>query len=184
MLLTSPRNSLEGQLDLLNKTDCKVILSARGYNIQPELLSQSGASLLHVQELEELLATGEINKYNFSKSFEAAVKDPFVVLHTSGSTGLLKPVILTHGWPTAFDSHSRLPELNGYSALFPELGNKRTFSSLPPFHVSSIFVSSQYVLADSGIAGSRHNHWAIQSLIQQHHSCMATVESTSECSAR
>jgi long-subunit acyl-CoA synthetase (AMP-forming) len=118
----------------LNKKDCKVILSTRGYNIQPELLSQSGASLLHAQELEELLATGEVNKYNFSKSFGEAVKDPFVVLHTSGSTGLPKPVILTHGWPTAFNNHSRLPELNGYLHYFPN-SEKRELSL--PCHLST-----------------------------------------------
>jgi len=71
----------------------------RGYNTQPELLSQFGVSLLHVQELEELLATGEVNKYNFSKSFEEAVKDLFVrlALHTPGTTSLPKPLILTYG---------------------------------------------------------------------------------------
>jgi acyl-CoA synthetase (AMP-forming)/AMP-acid ligase II len=95
-----------------------------------------------------LLAKGEVKRYVFSKNFEEAVTDPFIVLHTSGSTGLPKPVVLTHGWPTASDNHARLPELSGYSAIFPEFRNKRIFSSLPPFHVSFMLMRLHHHFAN------------------------------------
>jgi len=91
--------------------------------------------LEHVPDLSEMLAPGDDPHYDFNKTFEQAKKDPFVILHTSGSTGLPKPIVLTHGWFSTLDSQHYL-EYAGVKATFRALEGRTTFSSMPPFHVS------------------------------------------------
>jgi hypothetical protein len=61
------------------------------------------------------------------------------VLHTSGSTGLPKPIELAHGYYLGFDKQQLLPELNGFPHIFTALSGNRTLLSMPPFHVSTLY---------------------------------------------
>jgi acyl-coenzyme A synthetase/AMP-(fatty) acid ligase len=54
-------------------------------------------STISVPSLESLLATDPVPPYPYTKAFEEGRLEPFVALHTSGSTGFPKPIILTHG---------------------------------------------------------------------------------------
>jgi long-subunit acyl-CoA synthetase (AMP-forming) len=129
--LPSPRNSLEGQLDLFKKTNANALLTTEGYRLQGDL----GLPVSSVPSLEALLALGEVKHYKFEKSFDEAKWDPFVILHTSGSTGLPKPVSLVHGWTTSLDMMHKLRRLDGQAPLFNFLANKRLYVALPPFHI-------------------------------------------------
>ena len=42
---------------------------------------------LNVEALNELLRGDFIEHYEYSKTFEEAAQDPFILVHTSGSTG-------------------------------------------------------------------------------------------------
>ena len=52
---------------------------------------------MQIPSLRDLFAPDPVVSYPYTKTFAEARLDPFVVLHTSGSTGFPKPVILTHG---------------------------------------------------------------------------------------
>lgn len=134
-LLLSPRNSLDGQLSLMKRTDCKAILAPKGYKLQQGLLDDSGLPLFEVAEIVELLAEGEVRDYIFSKGFDEAKDDPLVVVHTSGSTGLPKPIVLSHGWVAAFDRQQYLGPWKGYVQTSTVLMDRHIFCSIPPFHV-------------------------------------------------
>jgi acyl-CoA synthetase (AMP-forming)/AMP-acid ligase II len=135
LLLPSPRNSLEGQLSLLGTTDCKAILGPEGYNFQHGLLEKSNLPVFRVGELLDLLAEGEVRQYKFDKTFDNAKDDPIVVLHTSGSTGLPKPIVISHGWIASFDNQKNLGTFNGYPPICTAYFARRIFCSVPPFHV-------------------------------------------------
>jgi acyl-coenzyme A synthetase/AMP-(fatty) acid ligase len=124
-------------LALFKTTSCKAILTPKGYNLQSSLLDRSALPHHEVQEALELLADGEIREYKFNKSFEAAKDDPLVVLHTSGSTGLPKPIVLTHAWMASFDKQKSLEPWNGLAPLYTAFETKTIFCSVPPFHVGS-----------------------------------------------
>lgn len=55
--------------------------------------------------------------FPYNRTFEEAKWDPFVVLHTSGSTGLPKPVVARQGMLCISDAYHNLPEWHGLPIL-------------------------------------------------------------------
>lgn len=92
--------------------------------------------LLHILEMKEPLAPGEVPRYRFLKTFEEAKDDPFLVLHTSGSTGLQKPIHIAQSWFCGPDSQHNLPLCNGHAPAILSFRDGKVFCCLPPFHVS------------------------------------------------
>jgi acyl-coenzyme A synthetase/AMP-(fatty) acid ligase len=91
-----------------------------------------------IQNLDELFHPDPVNLYPYTKTFDEARQDPFVVLHTSGSTGFPKPVILTHGTLAHHDTFLIPPppgEAPVASAIF---SNKRVFMGLGLFHSAAM----------------------------------------------
>ena len=83
-----------------------------------------------------MLVEGKVRQYKFENNFDKAREYPFLVLHTSGSTGLPKPVVLKHGTLPTVDAHHLMPEVECFEASFLFVRNKRVLSTFPPFHVS------------------------------------------------
>lgn len=103
---------------------------------------------LSVATLSDLLAEGPVAQYAYDKSFEDAAHDPFIVIHTSGSTGLPKPITIRQGGLATIDAHRLMSKLNGYKPLVTITGAPlHAFNSLPPFHVSSSLFSTLSIYA-------------------------------------
>lgn len=103
-----------------------------------------------VAALDELLAEGSVAQYTYDKTFEDAAQDPFIVIHTSGSTGLPKPITVRQAGLATVDAHRLLSPLNGYKPLATVVdGPLRAFTSLPPFHVSSPWLFTPSISAYS-----------------------------------
>src|SRR2546423_3375604 len=74
---------------------------------------------------------------------EQTKSDHSLILHTSGSTALPKPIFINHGWPAACDAQNLIPdEMNDGRPIrrFKDsFGNAmkmiRDFAPFPPFHV-------------------------------------------------
>lgn len=54
-----------------------------------------------------------VQPFPYKKSFEEAEWDPFAVLHTSGSTGIPKPIITRQGMVALCDAFQQLPDWQG-----------------------------------------------------------------------
>lgn len=75
-------------------------------------------------------------RFLYKMSFEDSVNEPWIVLHTSGSTGVPKPVVIRHGWYASMDAQHDLSPMDEREVILKALqGPKRLFSTLPPFHV-------------------------------------------------
>ncbi|KAI9659318.1 MAG: hypothetical protein M1821_001576 [Bathelium mastoideum] len=135
LFLSSPSNSIETHVKLLADLQCDVMLtSANKPPAVDSIVSAKNMKLLTVSSLDELLADGRVSTYPYTKAFDQARDEPFVVLHTSGSTGFPKPVILNHGSMTQHDLHLETPKLSGKQTAMSRFSGKRVFFGLPVFH--------------------------------------------------
>ena len=138
MLFLSPRNQLDGHLNVLDKTGCQIFLRARDTNVD-HILIKRPLRTATVPELEELLDEEPVPMYPYAKSFEEAEMDPCLVLHTTGSTGLPKPVTWHVGFLSTYEAWRTIPPVDGYvptTMIYQQ--SRRAYTSMPLFHTSGL----------------------------------------------
>jgi thioester reductase-like protein len=144
MLFLSPRNSLDGQINLLEKTQCNIFLHSKSHSSTIEPIFQARAMRTFVvPELSDvLLDTNRAPHYPYDKTFEEAQDEPYAILHTSGSTGLPKPILLKHSTVATLDAQFTLPTLDGREAMINFMRRtQRLYFSMPPFHAAGLFIT-------------------------------------------
>ncbi|GAB1199372.1 hypothetical protein APSETT444_008719 [Aspergillus pseudonomiae] len=137
---SSLRNSLEAHLSLLDKCGCDTVLVP---SRAPAILSQIFAA----RPMEQIAAPevdfffedlDQVPPIPFTLTWEEAKTKPFCVLHTSGSTGIPKPVFVTYGTFASNDAHQLIPSLGGQPTLINYLSGQRLFLALPVFHAACL----------------------------------------------
>ena len=90
MFFLSPRNSLEGQLHLLESVQCKTFIcpSNRPHGADA-ILQQRSMQLLEASELQDWLEGPIAPRRTFERLYDDIKSKAFVMLHSSGSTGKL-----------------------------------------------------------------------------------------------
>ncbi|KAF2962888.1 hypothetical protein GQX73_g10685 [Xylaria multiplex] len=143
-LFNSPRNSLDIHLHLLEATGCEVFMFPPNFPLPviPQILAARPMRTLEIPGIQHWLDNGtDVPLFPYTKSFTQARSDPFVMLHTSGSTGLPKPITLTHGTIAPMDAFTELPSL-GYQPTFPALcAGTRIYLGVPFFHSAGLCLS-------------------------------------------
>lgn len=90
-------------------------------------------------ELDEWLHdSNTIKTYQYTKPFEEARYDPFVALHTSGSTASPRPIVMTNGTMAALDTFQMIPSLGGRPTHGSYWSGTRIFVPFPLFHSAAI----------------------------------------------
>lgn len=74
--------------------------------------------------------------YPYDKCFQEAKHEPLVVLHTSGTTAVPRPIVYTHEFISRFAAWTGLHPPEGYQNQISLLKSNRLLLSLPFFHVS------------------------------------------------
>ncbi|KAI0105973.1 acetyl-CoA synthetase-like protein [Daldinia grandis] len=105
-----------------------------------------------IPSFEEMLESSP-EHFAYEKGFDEARDDPVVILHSSGSTGLPKPITMTHGSFAVLDNEHNLPQVPGRRkrdwSMWTFNGEARVYTVFPFFHVSSvqtIFMNASPVL--------------------------------------
>ena len=95
---------------------------------------------LCMPELEYLLEDSLTEHYPFMPTWEEAKHHPCLIVHTSGSTGLPKPVTWTHHSLSAVHSHHDVHSLEGRRTIWGGVfdTSQRSFSGLPVFHGTGV----------------------------------------------
>lgn len=155
-MFLSPKNSVEGALAVLEAAKCNIWVNPAGgksTQLVNDFLQQRPMQVIDLPELSELLPeagskTETVQPFPYTKSWEDAINDPFCMLHTSGSTGLPKPLAWSHGLIGTMDAVRLLPPHEGMEPWTKGWDEGDTiYSSFPMSHVS--FLPSQSLLIKS-----------------------------------
>ncbi|KAI0969100.1 hypothetical protein F4678DRAFT_180499 [Xylaria arbuscula] len=140
-LLVSPRNSLEGSLAVVDRTECRIwAKSTENSDLVNQILEKRPMEVLQTPTLEELLDPRPVAKYPYTKTWEQASLDPLAVLHTSGSTGLPKPIVMRLGTIASGDAIREIA-LEQDEEITPSWApSDLVFNPFPWFHAASLMV--------------------------------------------
>ncbi|KAK7745063.1 putative NRPS-like protein biosynthetic cluster [Cytospora paraplurivora] len=136
IFVTSPRNSPAAHRALFDRVQCRTFLTTDPLPPPAGAILNAVKPLQHltVPSLEELL-NKENKPYVLSKTYQELRDDPFVVMHTSGSTGLPKPIIWTQETCNRVLKSKSQEAPDGTASVEGTLVNgKRVIVTLPPFH--------------------------------------------------
>lgn len=149
MLASSHMNSLAGHLNLFDQTNCNVLVYAESVNVDDIICARPLRQVV-IPEVEQLLNGDPAPQYPFRWSYEEAKSNPYLVLHTSGTTGLPKPIVISHAYPAVSDAQALLCNAgHGRPVLIANRFHNsprtvRRYVAFQPFHVASlgIFMST------------------------------------------
>lgn len=140
LLLNSPRNTLEAHLSLFESTECQTFLLPPNFPlpIVKQILAARPMRVVEIPGVQHW-TTGTITEaYPYLKTYKDARLEPFAVLHTSGSTGMPKPIVQTHRTISALDETTALPSM-GQEPVFPAMcAGTRVYSGFPLFHCAGL----------------------------------------------
>ncbi|KAJ5517904.1 AMP-dependent synthetase/ligase [Penicillium expansum] len=147
-LFLSPKNNTDGALAVLEVTNCNIWVNAADASPLPlvkDVLQNRPMTSLQLPMLHELLDAETIEAFPYTKSFEEAKDDPFCFLHTSGSTGVPKPIPWSHGLIGTMDAVRLLPPVGENADLPPWTSGwdegDRIYSSFPMSHGAGIIMN-------------------------------------------
>ncbi|KAI3319504.1 nonribosomal peptide synthetase [Xylariaceae sp. AK1471] len=142
-LFISTRNSQEGQISLFDKTDCRVLVFPTTHrNMVQPWLQEREMQAVETGPIESWFPEEEIAPFPYNKTFDEAEWDPLCVLHTSGSTGIPKPIVVRQGMMAIGDRYRRMPDWEGRNIFLRGFSDnsKRTFVPMPLFHAAGLYV--------------------------------------------
>ncbi|KAJ5113756.1 acetyl-CoA synthetase-like protein [Penicillium angulare] len=139
LLLCSPRNTLAGYKVLFDALDVRTVLAAGPpyVPIVDTIMIEYQLRLLPIVSTSELIGT-KFPHYPYDKKFISAYNEPLLVLHTSGTTALPKPIIITHDWVSSWAQalHQEVPP--GTESLDVLHQGNRVLVMMPPFHAGNL----------------------------------------------
>ncbi|KAG5797439.1 hypothetical protein H9Q69_003542 [Fusarium xylarioides] len=147
VLFLSPKNNITGALAVLNASDCSIWVNPREQAMPPlveGILQEKYMRVLELPSVDELLEAESTEPFAFDKSFEGAINEPFCILHTSGTTGVPKPILWTHSLIGTMDAVRLLPPIEGDGGLTPWTDNwsegDRIYSFFPMSHGAGVIM--------------------------------------------
>jgi len=149
ILLPSPRNSPEGQASLAEKTECQYLVHSEGMDTTVEAFKKAAPQLkvLRSSTFDELRDEGSKSGPYQDRSIHTEDQTA-LILHTSGSTGLPKPIGLTNGALAVHRTMHHIPtpkgRINSQSILMNT--GKPQLVMTPFFHAMGAIMMSSSIL--------------------------------------
>lgn len=107
VLFSSHVNTAAAHLALTERTSTRALFSVSVVLVEDILRDRPMPDFV-IPELDDLLSLTPTKHYPYTKTFEEASQDPFVIMHTSGTAGFPKPVFYTHAAVAALDARALL----------------------------------------------------------------------------
>lgn len=114
VVIPGTRNAISNTAHILNETNCRVLFCARELLETCQLLEKmvNGVQIFEVPSLEEMISQPP-KDFPFKKSWGEVADEAAVIIHTSGSTGIPKPIYVTHRYISSMDKFSEAPVPDG-----------------------------------------------------------------------
>ncbi|KAI9812571.1 MAG: hypothetical protein M1827_004560 [Pycnora praestabilis] len=147
ILVPSLLASVDAHLSLVDLSCCETFLCDEAMVPMVEKLLGQRTSMKRVlvPELEKWLEGAKVREYAYDKDYQDAKDDPVVIVHTSGTSGLPKPVTFTNAMHGVLDAYHLLPETQGILRHSLQSG-RRSYSPLPIFHAVGIAMALWYTV--------------------------------------
>ncbi|KAI4126720.1 MAG: hypothetical protein LQ341_006851 [Variospora aurantia] len=144
ILLPTPFTTNEEQIHLVKTTNCRAFVCAKSFEKQVHGIVKASQDMPVVvaPEVAELLAEGPSPPYAYTKSWEEAKDDPWIIFHTSGTTGLPKPITYTNMMMTFLDAAQTMPGRDA-GMVMDQYSNSRCYVPLPSPHLSGMTAALQ-----------------------------------------
>ncbi|KAL4894247.1 AMP-binding enzyme [Aspergillus ambiguus] len=112
MIVPSPLITAETQLRILVKKQCMIYLRPMAMKDKVKELLQKAPNMkvITVPELDEFMQEKCTVPYIYPKTWDEGKEDPWMVFHTSGTTGNPKPITYTQGMMALPDRVASLPD--------------------------------------------------------------------------
>ncbi|ETS77458.1 hypothetical protein PFICI_11332 [Pestalotiopsis fici W106-1] len=134
LFLTSPRNSPAAHGSLFADLDCKTLITSEPTPAAAiPILEAVQPNHLQVPSVDALLSKVH-PKYVYAKTWQKGLADPMMCIHTSGSTGVPKPLIWTQETILKQWNSAGSPAPEGSQSLEHLYLGKRVMVTPPPFH--------------------------------------------------
>lgn len=138
----SPRNDVQAQCKIFEEYGCRQLLLPKrnplGKHME-RVVEKLDLAIGEVPDLDDLLDAEDPTIYSWALRKNVDIRyEPMVGIHTSGSTGLPKPVVVKHGNFTAIEHWKRIPELGGSRVHFTHWSAMNILLAMPLFHLAGI----------------------------------------------
>ncbi|CEJ59944.1 hypothetical protein PMG11_08542 [Penicillium brasilianum] len=152
MVMPSPLITPEAQNRILSVKNCKIYLrpASMADKVAEILKETHGFQVITVPEIEEIMKEEEAPVFTYPKSWEEGKDDPWLVFHTSGTTGNPKPLTWSHGMMAVPDIMTSLPDLE--LSVLHKFAQDRWYTPLPSLHlVGTVMVLAMTSFLESTI---------------------------------
>ncbi|KAI0203260.1 putative NRPS-like enzyme [Astrocystis sublimbata] len=146
LFLTSPRNSPVAHRKLFEVLRCETLITPDPAAVAARaVLDAVGCRLLVIPGVDALLS-GAAGHHMMEKSLGQSLSDTLFIIHTSGSTGIPKPLNWTLETAVRhIEATSRDPP-TGATSIDSLFRGKRVLSTLPPFHGAGLLQYLMYAI--------------------------------------
>lgn len=150
VMLPSPRNSQEHQSSLFNATSSTCLFYGAGMERQVEIVKSAKPDTLTyaIPSFDDLVQQGG-RLGLFESRCSIGQDEHILVIHTSGSTGVPKPIFLTNGFLSLLDPANAVPPPEGRQGAYQSFAasHGKFFSTLPLHHVFGTIVMIRSICA-------------------------------------
>jgi acyl-coenzyme A synthetase/AMP-(fatty) acid ligase len=175
VLLASHLASADAHQFLLESMECTAVICATEMTQLAQSLEQRfpSAKYISTTSLGDFLTgsqtSGRSDHYEYTKTYSKAHADPVMIVHTSGTTGMPKPVIWTNDMLASVD---RLHTLPGSAAT--QVGGQSIYCALPVFHTSGmtaslltpVYLNTIIILGPSGVRPDKQTVLEVLRMLQ------------------
>ncbi|KAJ0413539.1 hypothetical protein BJY00DRAFT_58408 [Aspergillus carlsbadensis] len=141
LVLPSPLVTAQAQLRILEKKHCTIYLrpASMADHVAGIIQRAPHVETVEVPGIEEFFREDTAVDIPYTKTWGEGKDDPWLVYHTSGTTGDPKPVTYTHHMMAGFDIAASLP--GDDERLVHQVANMRWYTPLPSMHYVGMLLS-------------------------------------------